>query len=166
MLTLIVNSDAAQTVPGESQMQNFFTRTLFATAMIALILNNGLDVWLKLRPKPTETASIVPAILPAPQGAIQNPVNPAPPVIRAPEIQQAGQAIPAAVAEQLAQAIPAEAPLNPVVKPEPSRDHMTARTPEQVSRLLAAIAAENPRTPALTGVQLLPKCVGGKCGRR
>lgn len=67
----------------ESPTHKYITRTLFATAMLALTLNNRIDVWQKLRPQPDPTASVVPVVDLEPEEALQDPVNPVAPAIPA-----------------------------------------------------------------------------------
>lgn len=70
-------------------MHKYITRTLFATAMLALTVNNGIDVWRKLQSEPTPVASVEPVAVPAPELARQAAVN-----VAAQPIRQLGQPIP------------------------------------------------------------------------
>jgi hypothetical protein len=70
--------------------------------------------------------------------------------------------IPGGPADHLAQAIPVVAPLKLAVRKEAAENRSTARTPEQVARLLAAVSAENPRLSPMTGRPLAPRCSKGK----
>lgn len=147
----------------ESPMYKFISRTLFATAMFALTLNNGIDVWRKLRPDRTQLATKLPIEAPEPSLVNHDPVNPDKPEIQEPEIRNV---IPGGPADHLAQAIPVVAPLKLAVRKEAAENRSTARTPEQVARLLAAVSAENPRLSPVTGRPLAPRCSNGKCGKR
>lgn len=77
-------------------MHKYITRTLFALAMLSLTLNNGIDIWRKL--KPVELTEVVPVPVPDVQRVQQDPVVAAP-------------VIPAAVAQQMAQPIPVVMPV-------------------------------------------------------
>lgn len=147
----------------ESPMYKFISRTLFATAMFALTLNNGIDVWRKLRPDRVQLATL--PQIEAPDASLEdhNLENPDQPEIHEPEIRNV---IPGGPADHLAQAIPVVAPLKLAVRKEAAENRSTARTPEQVARLLAAVSAENPRLSPVTGRPLAPRCSNGKCDKR
>ena len=70
----------------ESPRHKCITRRLFATAMLALTLNNGIDVWQKLRPQPVQTAAVQVVDL-KPEEALQALVKPVVPAIPAIEVK-------------------------------------------------------------------------------
>lgn len=117
-------------------MQKYITRTLFVMAMLALMLNNGIDIWRKLRPIKVESPDPVVALPEVRIPVVEEPVQDLAELNNAPDIVPVERAafvaefnedesmpepmpsvkpdpvadIPPAMVQEMAQAIPVVAP--------------------------------------------------------
>ena len=144
-------------------MHKYITRTLFAVAMLALAVNNGLDIWQKLKPEKVvaidpvavpivppvvavDLVGKVPALAPPIEPVAQNPVLAAP----APAGEPPAKPVAALPAEKTAAAV------NDTVAPQAaaSNNFSPLEMAEAGKLLLTAVMASVPKIP--DGVKFEP----------